>query len=76
MWEELPINFYSNLNKCNFGLVTALHYFLAERQTDRHSFLAYANLLRSLSDKQKKNKKHRDIEERRKVDRQTEALTY
>ncbi len=47
-----------------------------ERQTDRHSFLAYANLLRSLSDKQKKNKKHRDIEERRKVDRQTEALTY
>ena len=47
-----------------------------DRQTDRHSFLAYANLLRSLSDKQKKNEKHRDIEERRKVDRQTEALTY
>ena len=55
MWEELPINFYSNLKKCNFGLVTALHY-----------FLAYANLLGSLSDKQKK----KDRQTERKLERQ------
>ena len=55
MWEELPINFYSNLKKCNFGLVTALHY-----------FLAYSNLLGSLSDKQKK----KDRQTERKLERQ------
>jgi hypothetical protein len=41
MWEELPINFYSNLKKCNFGLVTALHYFLAERQKDRQTGILF-----------------------------------